>query len=264
MECPNSDYLSEIDADMSGKKIGVLRQMMGDGVSAKVVSAADDAVKKFQDLGAICNDVHLETVPHSVAAYYTITSAEAASNLARYDNIRYGFEMPQSGYIFDAYISEARRRMGPEVKRRMILGGFVPSAGYAGKYYLKALKVKSRLSKEIAQAFKKFYNDDALTDDITGMIDNGSDDSVKEMLLKKQALFKELDGYLTEIYRTSDVLIDDAKLVTGEEGFLCTFDIERINDDRSRDGLFDFTEITAEHKDSIVQALDEFSAAMQM
>ena len=120
MECPNSDYLSGIDADMSGKRIGVLRQMMGDGVSSKVVSAADDAVKKFQDLGAICNDVHLETIPHSVAAYYTITSAEAASNLARYDNIRYGFEMPQSGYIFDAYISEARRRLGPEVKRRMI------------------------------------------------------------------------------------------------------------------------------------------------
>ena len=115
---------------------------------------------------------------------------------------------------------------------------------------------------DLQKIFEKFYNDDALTDDITGMIDNGSDDSVKEMLLKKQALFKELDGYLTEIYRTSDVLIDDAKLVTGEEGFLCTFDIERINDDRSRDGLFDFTEITAEHKDSIVQALDEFSAAM--
>ncbi len=152
----NTDYLSKIDADISGKKIGILQQMMGDGVSPHVVSATKDAVKKFQDLGAICENVHLNTIPHSVAAYYTITSAEAASNLARYDNIRYGFEMSQSGYNFDAYISEARRRLGPEVKRRMILGGFVPSAGYAGKYYLKALKVKNRLSKEIAEAFKKF------------------------------------------------------------------------------------------------------------
>ena len=152
----NTDYLSKIDADISGKKIGILQQMMGDGASPHVVSATKDAVKKFQDLGVICENVHLDTIPHSVAAYYTITSAEAASNLARYDNIRYGFEMSQSGYNFDAYISEARRRLGPEVKRRMILGGFVPSAGYAGKYYLKALKVKNRLSKEIAEAFKKF------------------------------------------------------------------------------------------------------------
>ena len=195
MECPNSDYLSGIDADMSGKRIGVLRQMMGDGVSSKVVSAADDAVKKFQDLGAICNDVHLETIPHSVAAYYTITSAEAASNLARYDNIRYGFEMPQSGYIFDAYISEARRRLGPEVKRRMILGGFVPSAGYAGKYYLKALKVKSRLSKEIAQAFKKF--DILLAPTVPTLpfkIGEKIDDSMSQFLTDSNTVLANLTG----------------------------------------------------------------------
>ena len=89
-----------------------------------------------------------------------------------------------------------------------------------------------------------------------------SDEDTKELVLKKQSLFKELDGYLTEIYRTSDVLIDDARLVTGEEGFLCTFDIERINDDRSRDGLFNFSDIATKDKDSIIQTLDEFSAAM--
>ena len=115
---------------------------------------------------------------------------------------------------------------------------------------------------DLQRMFEKFYNDDGLTDDITGMIESGSDEDTKELVLKKQSLFKELDGYLTEIYRTSDVLIDDARLVTGEEGFLCTFDIERINDDRSRDGLFNFSDIATKDKDSIIQTLDEFSAAM--
>ncbi len=115
---------------------------------------------------------------------------------------------------------------------------------------------------DLQKIFEKFYNNDKLTDDITGMIKDGNDDSVNEMILKKQNLFKELDGYLEEIYKTSDVLIDDARLVTGEEGFLCTFDIERVNDDRSHDGLFDFAEITPEYKNGIVQAIDEFSAAM--
>ena len=115
---------------------------------------------------------------------------------------------------------------------------------------------------DLQKIFEKFYNNDKLTDDITGMIEDGNDDSVNEMILKKQNLFKELDGYLMEIYKTSDVLIDDARLVTGEEGFLCTFDIERVNDDRSHDGLFDFAEITPEYKNGIVQAIDEFSAAM--
>ncbi len=115
---------------------------------------------------------------------------------------------------------------------------------------------------DLQRIFEKFYNDDGLTDDITDTIENSSDDDTKELVLKKQNLFKELDGYLTEIYRTSDVLIDDAKLVTGEEGFLCTFDIERINDDRSRDGLFNFADIEAENKKGIAQALDEFSVAM--
>ena len=95
-------------------------------------------------------------VKYSVAAYYTITATEAGSNLARYDNLRYGYPFPVEGYEFNSYISKARTRFGPEVTRRMIIGGFVPSAGHAGKYFLKALKVKSKLTKEIAQTFKKF------------------------------------------------------------------------------------------------------------
>jgi aspartyl-tRNA(Asn)/glutamyl-tRNA(Gln) amidotransferase subunit A len=95
-------------------------------------------------------------VKYSVAAYYTITATEAGSNLARYDNLRYGYEFPVEGYEFNSYISKARQKFGPEVTRRMIIGGFVPSAGHAGKYFLKAMKVKSKLTKEINEAFKKF------------------------------------------------------------------------------------------------------------
>ena len=95
-------------------------------------------------------------VKYSVAAYYTITATEAGSNLARFDNLRYGYDFSVEGYEFNSYISKARQNFGPEVTRRMIIGGFVPSAGHAGKYFLKALKVKSKLTREINEAFKKF------------------------------------------------------------------------------------------------------------
>ena len=98
----------------------------------------------------------LPMVPYAVAAYYTITSTEAGSNLARYDNIRYGYDFDSEGFEFNSYISQARNKLGPEVKRRMILGGFVPSAGHAGKYFLKALKVKSKLVSELKPIFDKF------------------------------------------------------------------------------------------------------------
>ena len=98
----------------------------------------------------------LDMVRFTVATYYVLTTAEAGSNLSRYDNLRYGFEMDIEGYEFKSYISKARKNFGPEVTRRMILGGFVPSAGFAGKYLLKALKVKSKLKKQIQEAFTKF------------------------------------------------------------------------------------------------------------
>ena len=140
----NQNYLSDIDAGINGKKIGIVTEMTNsDGLSADVLDATNDATKTFEKLGANCEQVSLQMVPYTVAAYYTITSTEAGSNLARYDNVRYGYELDSSGFEFNSYISQARSKLGPEVIRRMILGGFVPSAGHAGKYFLKALKVKS-------------------------------------------------------------------------------------------------------------------------
>ena len=151
------NYLSGIEDGIEGKKIGIVSEMTkSDGLSKDVSSATRDAIQSFEKLGAICEDVSLESIPYSVAAYYTITSTEAGSNLARYDNIRYGFDFDLEGYEFNSYISKVRKNFGPEVIRRMILGGFVPSAGHAGKYFLKALKVKSKLTSEINKAFKKF------------------------------------------------------------------------------------------------------------
>ena len=152
----NEDYLSQIDEGIEGKKIGIIKEMMGEGIDKSVLSATNEAISKLESLGAKCEEVSLDMVKYSVAAYYTITATEAGSNLARYDNLRYGYEFPVEGFEFNSYITKSRKNLGPEVTRRMIIGGFVPSAGHAGKYFLKALKVKSKLTKQINDAFTKF------------------------------------------------------------------------------------------------------------
>jgi aspartyl-tRNA(Asn)/glutamyl-tRNA(Gln) amidotransferase subunit A len=152
----DEDYLSGIDSGIEGKKIGIIKEMIGEGTDPAVLSATKDAISKLEKLGATCEEVSLDMIKYSVAAYYTITATEAGSNLARYDNLRYGYDFPVEGYEFNSYIVKARQNFGPEVTRRMIIGGFVPSAGHAGKYFLKALKVKSKLTREINEAFKKF------------------------------------------------------------------------------------------------------------
>ncbi|MDH3656539.1 MAG: Asp-tRNA(Asn)/Glu-tRNA(Gln) amidotransferase subunit GatA [Nitrosopumilus sp.] len=152
----DENYLSGIDSGIEGKKIGIIKEMLGDGVDPAVLSATKDAISKLENLGATCEEISLDMVKYSVAAYYTITATEAGSNLARYDNLRYGYDFSVEGYEFNSYITKARQNFGPEVKRRMIIGGFVPSTGHAGKYFLKALKIKSKLTREINDAFKKF------------------------------------------------------------------------------------------------------------
>ncbi len=148
------DYLSDIDAGVEGKTIGVVLEMTK-GVDKEVASATKNAISQYEKLGAKIEEVTLDMVDYSVASYYTITATEAGSNLARYDNLRYGFDFDLEGYEFNSYISKSRKNFGPEVTRRIILGGFVPSAGHAGKYFLKALKVKNKLTAEINDAFKK-------------------------------------------------------------------------------------------------------------
>ena len=110
----NQDYLYDIDAGISGKKIGIVAEMTNpDGLSTDVLNATNTAIKTFEKLGANCEHVSLQTVPYTVAAYCTITSTEAGSNLARYDNVRYGYDLDSSGFEFNSYISQARSKFGP-------------------------------------------------------------------------------------------------------------------------------------------------------
>ncbi|TRZ81040.1 MAG: Asp-tRNA(Asn)/Glu-tRNA(Gln) amidotransferase subunit GatA [Nitrosopumilales archaeon] len=149
------DYTKDITLGISGKKIGIITQMIGEGIDKEVASATNRAISKLQDLGAECVPISLDAVEHSVAAYYTIASAEASSNLSRYDNLRYGFDFGTEGYEFKAFILKARSNFGPEVVRRMLLGAYVLSAGYYGKYYLKAQKVRAMIKAQLDEAFKK-------------------------------------------------------------------------------------------------------------
>lgn len=149
------NYLTNIDSGVEGKKIGIIKEMTTEGIDKEVSAATKKAISNFEKLGARFEEVSLDMVEYSVAAYYTITATEAGSNLARYDNLRYGYDFDTEGYEFKSYISKARKNFGPEVSRRMIVGGFVPSAGHAGKYFLKAMKVKSKLTSQVNDALKK-------------------------------------------------------------------------------------------------------------
>ena len=110
IDSANSDYLSDIEQGIDGKKIGIIKEMTSDGLSPEVSAATKDAIQDFEKLGASCEEVSLPTIPYTVAAYYTITSTEAGSNLARYDNIRYGYDLDTEGYEYNSYISKSRAK----------------------------------------------------------------------------------------------------------------------------------------------------------
>ena len=107
-----ADYLDGIDAGVEGKTFGVVREMLGHGADGRVVRSTRQAAASLEKMGAACTEISLDMVDYSVAAYYTITATEAGSNLARYDNLRYGFDFPVEGYEYNSYISKARSRFG--------------------------------------------------------------------------------------------------------------------------------------------------------
>jgi aspartyl-tRNA(Asn)/glutamyl-tRNA(Gln) amidotransferase subunit A len=135
--------------------IGLVRELT-EGAEPEISKRIYSAMDLFSSLDCHCEEVSMNYVQYALASYYTIAMAEASSNLARYDNIRYGFNLAPDGYEWNAYFAMVRGNFGNEVKRRIIVGTYVLSSAYYGKYYLKAQKIRTMLKHELNSLFKKY------------------------------------------------------------------------------------------------------------
>ncbi|HEY3094574.1 MAG TPA: Asp-tRNA(Asn)/Glu-tRNA(Gln) amidotransferase subunit GatA [Nitrososphaera sp.] len=141
--------------ERKGLRVGLVKEFI-EGADPAVAKVIHNAVETLARQGCRCEEASLTSVQYALASYYTIATAEASSNLARYDNVRYGFDMSPEGYEWNSYFAKARSNFGEEVKRRIIVGSYVLSSGYYGKYYLKAQQVRSLLKRTLKVLFKKY------------------------------------------------------------------------------------------------------------
>jgi aspartyl-tRNA(Asn)/glutamyl-tRNA(Gln) amidotransferase subunit A len=138
-----------------GRRVGLVKEFI-EGADPAVSKVIHKTADTLAGQGCTCEEASLASVQYALASYYTIATAEASSNLARYDNVRYGFDMSPEGYEWNSYFAKARSNFGEEVKRRIIVGSYVLSSGYYGKYYLKAQQVRALLKRELKALFKKY------------------------------------------------------------------------------------------------------------
>lgn len=142
--------------DVRGMKIGIPRDYFGAGLNAEVKEAVLEAAKELEKKGAIIEEFDLGLVEYAIPAYYVIACAEASSNLARFDGVKYGYRTEEYDGLHQMYKKSRSEGFGAEVKRRIMLGSFVLSSGYYDAYYLKALRVKALIKKAFDEAFAKY------------------------------------------------------------------------------------------------------------
>ena len=153
---PFVDCLTDLDKPIGGLKIGIAKEFFDvEGLDGEVKQAVNDALEIYKKMGAELIELSLPRVPYAIAAYYLIATAEASSNLARYDGVHYGYSTPNPKDYIDLYCSSRAEGFGDEVKRRIMLGTYVLSAGYYDAYYLKALKVRRLISQDFNKAFER-------------------------------------------------------------------------------------------------------------
>lgn len=150
------DFTSALTDDVKGMRIGIPKTYFGEGPDKEVADAVMAAAKVLEEKGAIVEEFDLGLVDYAIPAYYVIASAEASSNLARFDGVKYGYRCDNPEGLHDMYKKTRSEGFGPEVKRRIMLGSFVLSSGYYDAYYLKALRTKALIKKEFDKAFEKY------------------------------------------------------------------------------------------------------------
>lgn len=150
------DFTAALVDDVRGMKIGIPRDYFGDGLDPEVKAAVLGAAKKLEEKGAIVEEFDLSLVEYAIPAYYVIACAEASSNLARFDGVKYGYRTEQYDGLHNMYKKTRSEGFGAEAKRRIMLGSFVLSSGYYDAYYLKALRTKALIKQAFDKAFEKY------------------------------------------------------------------------------------------------------------
>ena len=150
------DFTSALVDDVKGLRIGIPRDYFGEGLDEEVKTAVLGAAKALEEKGAIVEEFDLSLVEYAIPAYYVIASAEASSNLARFDGVKYGYRTEAYEGLHNMYKKSRSEGFGPEVKRRIMLGSFVLSSGYYDAYYLKALRTKALIKQTFDKAFEKY------------------------------------------------------------------------------------------------------------
>jgi aspartyl-tRNA(Asn)/glutamyl-tRNA(Gln) amidotransferase subunit A len=154
-EIPVPDYVAELDKPVRGLRIGVSKQYLGDGLDPEVRKSVEAAIQKLAGLGCEIVEVSLPTTEYAIPTYYIIATAEASSNLARFDGVRYGYRAADVRNLSEMYRRTRDQGFGAEVKRRIMLGTYALSTGYYDAYYLKAQKVRSLLTRDFDEAFSQ-------------------------------------------------------------------------------------------------------------
>jgi aspartyl-tRNA(Asn)/glutamyl-tRNA(Gln) amidotransferase subunit A len=153
-DVPVPDYVAELEKPIKNLRVGVAKEYFGAGLDSEVRAAVEKAIQKLAQLGCEVVPVSLPHTEYAIPTYYIVATAEASSNLARYDGVRYGFRA-SGGNLSEMYRNTRDQGFGTEVKRRIMLGTYALSAGYYDAYYLKAQKVRTLLTRDFEDAFKK-------------------------------------------------------------------------------------------------------------
>ena len=154
-DLPVPDYVADLDKPVRGLRIGVAKEYFGEGLDSEVRKAVEDAIQKLAELGCEIVQVSLPHTEYAIPTYYIVATAEASSNLARFDGVRYGYRAKNARTLSEMYRRTRDEGFGAEVKRRIMLGTYALSAGYYDAYYLKAQKVRTLLTRDFEDAYKK-------------------------------------------------------------------------------------------------------------
>lgn len=156
LSAPQEDYLAGLDAGVEGLRLALPKEYFGEGLQPAVKDAVLSAARRFEAMGAKVGEVSFPTLEDALPAYYVLSSAEASSNLARFDGVRYGRRSGEAQDIAELYCRSRSEGFGAEVKRRILLGTFVLSAGYADAYYKQALRVRTLIARDFGRIFREY------------------------------------------------------------------------------------------------------------